>query len=351
MERVRRLAGHRVSEGQSLSAPPPLTGERARAWARYAETSPLYQHLTEVIADEPRLLEVLNAMEHLPRHNVLFAGVQYLMMRDGGGELAAFYPNFAATPRKLEGVDIPFTEFVLDHLAELLEIGRTRYTQTNECRRCSALLPAIWATGVRRFHLVDFGTSAGLNLHLDRYRYRWGDTEWGPDSAVELETEMRGIDVLPSEIEVLSRTGLDLNPIDPGDPDDRRWLEALVWPEHHRRRHRLIAALDLAAAYQVGRVAGDGLTRLPQVLNELPGNDPAVVVNSFILNQFSSEDRERYEQILVEAREDRPIYRVSMEWLDPSTDAADLEIDDGSGLRQIGRGQPHGEWLELYARP
>lgn len=300
-----------------------------------------------MIADDARLLDVLNSIEHPPRHNMLFAGVQYLMMRDGGGAIAEYYPNFTDSPLGLDGVASPFTEFVLFHADELATIGRTRYTQTNECRRCVALLPAIWVFGIQRFHLVDFGTSAGLNLHLDRYRYQWGETTWGPESEVELETEMRGVEVLPAHIEVLSRTGLDLNPIDPADPDDRRWLEALVWPEHESRRLRLNSALDIAAAHPVDRIAGDGLTTLPQVLEELPGGDAVVVINSFILNQFPPDDRRRYENILTAGRQVRPVYQASLEWLDSAAEAADLEVDDGTGPRRVGRAQPHGEWLEL----
>lgn len=299
-------------------------------------------------ADDPRLLEVLNSIEHLPRHNVLFAGVQYLMMRDGTTPLANYYPNFSADPGDPADIAGPFTDFVLAHADALITIGRTRYTQTNECRRCVALVPAVWATGANRFHLVDFGTSAGLNLHLDRYRYRWGPITWGPrESAVELITEMRGGAVTPHEIEILSRTGLDLNPLDPSDADDRRWLEALVWPEHHERRWRLQAALDVAASHPVDLVAGDGLVTLPRALQTLSGDDPVVVINSFILNQFSPDDRERYRQILDDARAGRPIHQVSMEWLDPSADSADLEVDDGDGRRRVGSAQPHGEWLEL----
>ncbi|MGH8946267.1 MAG: DUF2332 domain-containing protein [Acidimicrobiia bacterium] len=330
-----------------MSVAPPLTPERARAWGKYAETSPLYQRLNEVVAGDNSLMSVLNSIEHTPRQNILFAGVQYLMLRDGGGELAQYFPNFTDRPRDLADVAGTLTEFVTAHADELSEIGRTRFTQTNECRRCVALLPGIWATPAERFHLIDFGTSAGLNLQLDRYAYRWDGTTWGPDSPVLLETESRGAEVSPREIEVLTRIGLDLDPVDPTDHDARLWLEALIWPEHHERRHRLRAALDLAAADPPQLVTGDALTTLGPAIDELPADAPVVVINSFILNQIPRADRTRYDDILNERRSHRPIYRVSMEWLDPSADAADLAVDDGSGLRQVGAAQPHGEWLEL----
>lgn len=329
----------------------PLTPDKVRRWGRYAENSPLYRHLNEVIADDESLLSVLNQIEHLPRQNVLFAGVQYLMLRDGGGRLAGFYPNFSDDPGDTADVDDVFRTFVLDHADELAEIGRTRYTQTNECRRCVALLPAIWSTGVESFHLVDFGASSGLNLQLDRYNYRWGDVSWGPGSNVELETEVRGQPVVPRDIEIVSRTGLDVNPLDPGHADARLWLEALIWPEHHDRRQRLLAALQIAATNPPELVEGDALQTLGPVIDGLPDSEPVVVINSFILNQFPSADRTRYRDILNAGRSDRPVHQVSMEWLDSDAGGSDIIIDDGSGPHKVGMAHPHGEWLDLYARP
>jgi hypothetical protein len=61
--------------------------------------------------------------------------------------------------------------------------------------------------------------------------------------------------------------------------------------------------------------------------------------------------RTRIEAQIDEQRVNRPIYRVSMEWLDTADESSSLEIDVGDGLEKIGAAHPHGEWLELYARP
>lgn len=328
-----------------------LTSEQVRRWGKYAETSPLYRRLIEIIASDDDLMRVLNRVENLPRPNVLFAGVQFIMLREGGAELSAYYPNFTDSPKPADDIAAPFRTFVLGHEEELAEIGRTRFTQTNECRRCVALLPAIWATGLDCFHLVDFGCSAGLNLHLDRYHYRWGEVTWGPESAVNLHTENRGQPVEPMGIEVLTRTGLDLHPIDPSDTDDRRWLEALVWPEHNDRRERLRAALDLANDYPVERIAGDALETLGPAIDRLDDGEPVVVISSFILNQFTPDQRDRFDSLLDERRRSRPVFRVSMEWIDPEDHAAALTVVGESGPTVIGHAQPHGEWVEFYARP
>ena len=166
-------------------------------------------------------------------------------------------------------------------------------------------------------------------------------------SGVLLETENRGRRMAPQDIEVRSRVGLDLNPLDPADPDNRMWLEALIWPEHHERRSRLRAALDIAAGGDSRFVAGDALETLGPTLDSVPVGHPVVVLNSFILNQFDPEDRSRIGDIVDWAREDRPVFRVSMEWLSKETDAAVVAVDDGSGLRQVGLAHPHGEWIDF----
>jgi hypothetical protein len=296
-------------------------------------------------------MSVINRIEHTPRPNILFAAVQYLMSISDAPDLSRFYPNHTVNPFPVREVDQSFTSFVLANEEDVVSIGRTRYTQTNECRRCVALLPGLMEAPFKSFHLVDVGTSAGLNLGVDRYRYDWGDVQWGPSSGLLLETEMRGSAPLLHEIEVLGRFGLDLNPIDPANPEDRAWLDALIWPEHHRRRERLRLALDMVTDLAVDFVPGDALVTLSKVLDQLDHGAPVVMMNSFALNQFSPSQRAEIDEVVDTARKDRPVHRVSYEVLDKSDDWARLSVDDGTGWREIGQGHPHGEWIELYARP
>lgn len=350
MERVRRLSGNGLQARPTLTTPA-LTPHDLRVWSRYASSSPLYLELVYIIAENPDLLSVLNAMENLPRPNMLFAGVQYLLMKDPTDPLAGHYPNIGGEVADEKGLASEFRRFVSDHRHELIEIGRTRYTQTNECRRCTALLPAIWHSGLTSFHLIDVGTSAGLNLHLDRYHYLWGDVAWGPDSTVRLEAQSLGAEIVPRDIEILSRTGLDLHPIDPEDPDHRLWLSALIWPEHESRRERLRAALDLAASHPVELVGGDSVDTLGVVLDGLSPGEPAVVMHAFALNQFTEEGVQRYSAILEAQRSERPVVDLWLEAIGRHDGSAGIAIDDGSGLVELGRAHPHGEWVEFYARP
>ena len=327
------------------------TRDDLRTWVRFGSSSPLYASLVEVIGDDPALLDLLNRMEHAPRPNVLLAGVQYLLIQDPDDPLAEHYPNIGEPTEPAGRLEDRFRDFVGRHEEELVEIGRTRYTQTNECRRCAVLLPVIWLTPFTRFHLLDVGSSAGLNLNLDLYHYRWGDLEWGPPSTVNLVTESRGVEPQPRSIEVASRVGLDLNRIDAADPKDRMWLEALVWPEHFERRRRLAEALELAVRNPVDVVEGDALETMEPLLEALPSEEPAIVMHSFALLQFSREARSSFREILHRRRGDRPIYEISFDALGREDGAGGLTIDDGNGPIEVGTAHPHGEWVEIYARP
>jgi hypothetical protein len=325
-----------------------VTSEYMRDWGKHAHGSPLYAHLVDVVAEDPELMRVINRIEHLPPPNLLFAAVQYLLMEDGGDDLVRFYPSLVADAEPPDEVGPAFRRFVLAHEEEVVEIGNNRYTQTNECRRCVALLPMVMMAPFDSFHLVDVGASAGLNLALDRYGYRYDGVGWNPDADLVLEAEWRGERVALHGLEVLGRTGLDLNPLDPSDESARRWLDALIWPEHHERRSRLRAALELVSTLDIEMVAGDAIDTLPGILDGIATGVPVIVMSSFALGQFEQAQRDALEGVVSAAREARQVYRISMDVLEKSEDWARLVVDDGSGPRTVGQAHPHGEWLEIY---
>jgi hypothetical protein len=308
----------------------------------------LYAALVDVVAEDPELMRVINRIEHRPPPNLLFAAVQYLLMEDADDDLADFYPSLVTGPESPEGVGPPFRRFVLEHEEEIVDIGNSRYTQTNECRRCVSLLPMVMMAPFGTFHLVDVGASAGLNLALDRYGYRYDATEWNPEAELVLEAEWRGQPMDFHEIEVMGRTGLDLNPIDPTDVAARRWLDALIWPEHHERRARLRSALELVSTLDIEMIPGDATDTLPRFLSTLTPGVPAVIMSSFTLGQFDQAQRDVLEQVVSDARADRPVHRISMDVIDKTDDWAQLLVDDGSGLRNVGQAHPHGEWVEIW---
>ncbi len=328
--------------------PPVVTPAYMRDWGKHTHGSPLYSRLVDVVAEDPDLLRVINRIEHRPPPNLLFAAVQYLLMDGADPDLARYYLSLTTDLLPPDGVGPWFRRFVLEHEEEIVAIGNSRYTQTNECRRCVALLPMTTMAAFDRFHLVDVGTSAGLNLGLDRYRYSYDGVEWGPEGSLVLTAESRGAPPRLGEFEVLSRTGLDLHPLRLDDPEAGRWLDALIWPEREDRRLRLRKAVDVVAPLPIELVPGDALATLPGCLSALPAGDPVVVMSSFALNQFTPDGRAAVKEICDGERAKRPVHQVMMEVIDQSDDWARLVVDDGSGPVTVGQAHPHGEWIELY---
>lgn len=82
------------------------------------------------------------------------------------------------------------------------------------------------------------------------------DERDGP-SPLMLHRELHGIRPPSSLPHVVWRGGVDLDPIDPRDPDARPWLETPVWPEEDDRLARLRMAFDLAAADPVRILRSD----------------------------------------------------------------------------------------------
>ncbi|MEA1901969.1 MAG: DUF2332 domain-containing protein [Actinomycetota bacterium] len=325
------------------------TPEEVRGFAAYTEASPLYTQLVEVVASSDELIRVLNRIENTPQLNILFAAVQFLLDDEPDQALCAFYPNHTDEPGPASEIGPFFIDFVVTHEEEIAEIGRTRFTQTNECLRCTALFPAVASVPFDACHLIDVGTSAGLNLAMDRYGYRWGDLEWGADSPLILESELRGTMVVPRDVEFISRVGLDLNPVLPTNAEDRRWLNALIWPEENDRKPRLNAALDLVADVPISYVAGNAVETLQSVLDGLSPGEPAVVMNSLTLNQFSVGQRESLDRVIQQARNQRDVVRVTFEVYTSPNQWPNLRVDDGTGWKEFGQAHHHGAWVEFYA--
>ena len=121
--------------------------------------------------------------------------------------------------------------------------------QTNEVRR-SAVLIAIGHVVAERFGLPirmsELGASGGLNLMWDRFGVKIGDQLYGRDDVLMFDPEWSG-DVPPlAQPDVVERRGVDLNPLDPTNPDDALRLQAYLWPDQPDRLQRTRAAISVA---------------------------------------------------------------------------------------------------------
>jgi hypothetical protein len=142
--------------------------------------------------------------------------------------------------------------------------------------------------------------------------------------------------------------GLELNPVDLGDPDQRDWLKALIWPENRLRFERLDAALAAYAdAKPVIRI-GDALALLPNALRDAPEHQPVCVYHTYVTYQFTDDMREALDNLLIMAGLRRPIWRLSAEGSISGENTLMLQrYHDGTReVRKLALCHPHGAWLE-----
>lgn len=348
--------------------------ESARGAGRRA---PLYHRLATALADDPataRLLLHAPPDQRLPV--LLYACVQWILLREPGHALGRWYPNLADGHPDGPATGDPypaFRRFCHDHAGRLAEMLATRTTQTNEIGRCALFLPVLAAIAAERgpLALLDVGASAGLNLLLDRYRYRYEDEQGdehvvadsaGPvEAVVELRCGIRGPVPLPVAVPpIADRIGLDRAPIDITDPEQADWLRACVWPDQADRFERLGASLAIAAAEPPPLVTGDAVADLASTADRLDPSNHLVVIDSWVLNYLGADARRGIVEALDELSMSRdltwcalesPALTAELPWPEPVIGphlTHLLRTDWYHGERHVehlATAHPHGYWL------
>ncbi|MDQ4137492.1 MAG: DUF2332 domain-containing protein [Actinomycetota bacterium] len=252
--------------------------------------SPLYEKWALAIADDT---EVLGLLEQLP--------------------LQKRQPNLLFGVARLLGApEAPWREFrewLLENWAEVARETASRSTQANEPGRCAAMLPVL---GLLEgpLALVDIGAAAGLCLYPDRYAYRYDDRPVLGNSPLVLEcVTSGGVPVPPRLPQVVSRVGVDRDPMLVDRPDDLLWLETLIPPEGEERRQRLRAALEIAKTDPPTMFEADAIAGLAVAAAGTRPGARLVVVTMGVLVYLPYAERMR----LVEAIRDLGCDWVSLE--------------------------------------
>ena len=264
--------------------------------------------------------------------------------------------NFYATVGGTERGDVfsAFRDFVAIHRDQVAALVETRVTNTNEVARSSVLRAGFAALAQREplpLRLIEIGPSAGLNMIWDRYgmRYRRDGVvvaEIAPDAPLVLDCELRGDftpPLLPPPV-IAGRVGLERDPVNLSDADDRDWLRALVWPDQPHRLDRLDRAIAMYLKSPPEILHGDALALLPQVLARMPSQDAVCVYHTIAVYQFSAAMKAALSAILTGAG--RPLWHLSFEF--DGTDYALTLTRHQDGLTQTERlalAQAHGGWM------
>lgn len=329
-----------------------------------ASSSPLYSALSATAAEHREIVELLSAAPPT-QHNppLLFAAVHDVLLRERDNALAAWYPNITQEPRT-DDPALEFVHFCRSHADEVRAITTTRSTQTNEIGRCTFFLPALHrvAAEVGDLSLLDVGSSAGLNLLIDQYDYRYepgGELRIG--SGVLLEAGTRGPVPVPRvPPPIISRLGLDRSPIDVRDAAEARWLEACVWPDQAHRFERLEGAIEIACRRPPPLLTGDAVDDLAVAIDRLDQHGHPVVINSWVLNYLSQQRRDLYvaELDLVGSQRDLTWVFAESPRLTPGlpvppevagSEHTELVVvrwrDHQRTSHHLARVHPHGRWL------
>ncbi|MEX0663152.1 MAG: DUF2332 family protein [Acidimicrobiia bacterium] len=195
---------------------------------------------------------------------------------------------------------------LIDEPPPALTDALTRPPQTNEVGRSASLIGGFLVIAAETglpVRVLEIGTSAGLNLRFDHFRYEQGDAGFGRvDSRVQfLGYWPSGIPPFDAPLTVASRRGCDVDPVDVSAPDGRTTLLSYVWPDQSERFERTAAAIAIAATVPapIDRASAPGW--LATQLAEPTAGHATVVFHSIMWQYLSGDLRHAVRDVLEHA--------------------------------------------------
>jgi hypothetical protein len=281
----------------------------------------------------------------------LAGGLHALALSGMDGDLSAAYPPNAAGD--LEPVA---SAAIIRHDA-WLSAWLDNPPQTNETGRSAVLLPGFLAIARQTrlpLALTEIGSSAGLNLFFDRFRYRYGEADWGdPLYPVTLMPQMRGaLPDLRGELKIASRAGSDIAPLDLENEADRLRLRAYIWADQSERLARLDAAIHVARQGAVTLEKADAADFVERQLASRKSGECFVLFHSIVGQYLPEHTKGAIETAMQRAgagaTPDAPLAWLAMETLkntDPHP-ALQLTLWPGGQTRILALADFHGRWVE-----
>ncbi|MEO1044052.1 MAG: DUF2332 domain-containing protein [Pseudomonadota bacterium] len=230
--------------------------------------------------------------------------------------------------------------------------------QTNEAGRSSNFAAAmLWLAQQAlppRFALNELGSSAGINLMMDRFHFDLGGVAVGPeDAAIELRPKWRGSPPPRQDIEIVSLQGADINPIDLTDETAAGRLKAYIWPEHPDRFHRMETAIAMARAEPPELIRADAADFVDTLLTgpQAPGTT-RVLMHSIVWVYLPDATRQHITEAMesagAQATSDTPLAWIMVE-SNRDTLRHELRVrywPGGTDWTTLGTAHAHGKWVE-----
>jgi hypothetical protein len=231
--------------------------------------------------------------------------------------------------------------------------------QTNEPARSATFMAALLVLAKRYslpFELLEIGSSAGLNLLIDRYRYDLGGVTVGPaDSPVLIKPDWRGAPPPVANVRIDRVRGVEIAPIDVTDPAAATRLMAYIWADAPERTSRVEAAIRMIEENPIDMVQGDAADWVEARLVEpqAPGTT-RVLMHSIVWQYLPPETQTRItaamESAGAAATPDHPLAWVRME-ADAGRKAIELHVRAWPSMddTRLAGTHPHGAWIEWAA--
>ncbi|OBI23197.1 DUF2332 domain-containing protein [Mycobacterium sp. E2497] len=321
--------------------------------------SPMYGELFELVARDVAaggvFAAVLSGHEDAPSRLAvplrLLGGLHRLVLDGRAEQLRRWYPSTGGS-WDAERAWPEIVDVVAGH-TETLRAALRQPPQTNEVGRSAALIGALLRINGESdlpIRLFEIGTSAGLNLRADRYRYRFAGGEWGPsDSPVTITDAWRGALPPGGGLRIVERHGYDIAPVDVTAADGELTVLSYVWPDQTARLERLRGAIEVARqvpARLARQTAADAVAGLAPAEGAL-----TVLWHSITWQYLSEEEREtvraRVRAVGAQADARSPFVHLTLE---PARGGPDSPIRflvrarrwPGGELEVLGECHPHG---------
>ncbi|MFB6724505.1 DUF2332 domain-containing protein [Kribbella sp. NPDC056345] len=322
--------------------------------------SPMYAELARLMVDDYELggasTGVLGSYEGHQNDEALalplLAAVHRLVLAGEAPELAGFYPSVGGVWDPVLGWEA-FAQVLRSRVGELRAAVLQR-PQTNEVRRSVALYGGL----LQLVHevplpvrLMEIGSSAGLNLRADHFRYNLADgSSYGrADSPVVIEDAWSGREVPRAALRIAERVGSDVAPVNALSEEGARTLTSYVWADQVERLARLRGALAIAREVPADLRRADAVSFVRGL--ELSEGHLTVLWHSIMWTYLSKEDQAAVDAALADlgaqAGESTPLARLRLEppgeWGDEFL--VELQTWPGGARRVLGHADPHGQGL------
>lgn len=231
-----------------------------------------------------------------------------------------------------------------------------RPPQTNDVGRAAGLMAGLlWLAERHRLpmDLWEIGSSAGLNLLIDRFGLELGGVAVGPErSPVRIVPDWTGPPPPAGPVEIASVRGVDRDPLDPTDPAEADRLMSYIWADHPSRIERTEAALALARAHPPRLERGEAADWVEARLAEppVPGRW-RVLMHSLVWQYLDGASQSRIttaiERAGAAATADSPLGWVRLE-ADRTKLRHDLTVRMWPGGEEtlLAHGHAHGFWVK-----